>query len=79
MEEEYISVVTIRNYLLEDASQQLSILSGTAGVDIRQLQASVLPRENTRGTRADESFYLIIIVYALDADNNLVTSEKLQE
>lgn len=67
------------NALLEDVTETLAELNVIANVNIKQLQASVLPTQNTRQTRADENYYLVIIVYALDGSNNLVASQTLQE
>ncbi|KAK9739853.1 hypothetical protein QE152_g8638 [Popillia japonica] len=79
--EEHISILTLENVFLEDIDEKLSRLSQVANVDIKQLTASVLPSTTitNRQLRADEKYYLIITVYALDSSNDLVTTEQLQE
>lgn len=77
--QEHISILTLENVFLEDIDDKISELDTIANVNIKQLSASVLPSTTTGQMRADEKYYLVIIAYALDNSNDLVTTEELQE
>ncbi|GJQ70536.1 hypothetical protein Trydic_g22939 [Trypoxylus dichotomus] len=79
LQQEHISVIRLRDVLLEDISEKIAELNSITNTNIRQLQASVLPLESTRQMRADESYYMHITAYVLDNSNNLLTTEQLQE
>ena len=73
LEQEYISVMLISGVLLEDMDEYLANIDA---LSIRPLTAAVLPQSTL--TRTITSNVLTITAYALDVNNNLLSTEEVQ-
>lgn len=81
LEEDEISILSVEGMSLEDVDGKISELSSLLNLNIGYLSTSVVAASDVSRTvtKASSSFYLRIVSYALDSDNEPVSGETLEE
>lgn len=80
LEEDEISILQIESTGLEGVEEKLSELSSLLNLQVGYLTASVIAKTDvSRSSRASTNFYLNIVAYALDSENEPVSAGTLEE
>lgn len=80
LEEDEISVLSVEGVGLEDVDSKLSDLSSLLQLNIGYFAASVVADNDiSRMERASTTFYLRVVAYALDSNNEPISGSALEE
>lgn len=81
MTSDKILVLTTSNMVLEDLDEQLSDLSSSTGLTINYLTASVVSSSagSARMARETSGYYLRIVAYGLDSNDDPVSASIIEE
>lgn len=77
LDQDHISILMLKNVLLEDLEDKLAEVSQEANMQINYLSAIVVPEDSSLA-RATPDFYLRVVAYAIDSLNELVPNDALE-